>query len=95
MPSLQPLPYPSNDGVSNGGRLRDRCGTPATANPHCPNQACYKLHETTTELPKQLEEDGRVPSYPNHGGLNSDEDTPMAAVAGMVNAPLPKLKRLS
>ena len=46
-------------------------------------------------LPKQIEEDGRVPSYPDHGGLNSGEDTPMAAVAGMVNAPLPKLNRLS
>ena len=46
-------------------------------------------------LSKQKEEDGRVPSYLDHGGLNSGEDTPMAAVAGMVTAPLPKLKRLS
>ena len=46
-------------------------------------------------LPKQREEDGKVPSYPDHGGLNSGEDMLMAAVAGMVNAPLPKLKRLS
>ena len=76
-------------------RQRDRCGTPATANPHCPKQAWYKLHETTTELPKQLEEDGRVPSYPDHGGLNSGEDTHMAAVAGTITAPLPKLKRCS
>jgi len=38
---------------------------------------------------------GKVPSYPDHGGLNSGEDTLMAAVAGMVTAPLPKLKRLS
>ena len=46
-------------------------------------------------LPKQREEDGKVPSYPDHGSLNSGEDTLMAAVAGMVTAPLPKLKRLS
>ena len=46
-------------------------------------------------LPKHREEDGKVLSYPDHGGLNSGEDTPMAVVAGMVNAPLPKLNRLS
>ena len=61
----------------------------------CLNRARYELQEVTTILPKQIEEDGRVPSYPDHGGLNSGEDTPMAAVAGMVNAPLPKLNRLS
>ena len=43
-PSFQPLPYPSNDGVSNGGRQRDRCGAPATANSHCHNQAWHKLY---------------------------------------------------
>ena len=47
------------------------------------------------ELPKQLDEDGRVPSYLDHGGLNSGEDTRMAAVAGTITAPLPKLKRCS
>ena len=46
-------------------------------------------------LPKQREEDGKVPSNPDHGGLNSGEDTLKATVAGMVNAPLPKLNRLS
>ena len=45
-------------------------------------------------LPKQIEEDRRVPSYPDHCGLNSSEDMHMAAVVGMVNAPLPKLNRL-
>jgi len=33
-------------------------------------------------LPKQREEDKEVPSYPDHGGLNSGEVTLMAAVAG-------------
>jgi len=47
------------------------------------------------ELSKQLEEDVRVPSYPNHGGLNSGEDTRMAAVSGTDNTPLPKLRRCS
>ena len=46
-------------------------------------------------LPRQREEDEGVSSYPDHGGLNSDEDTPMAAVAGMDNASLPRLKWLS
>ena len=46
-------------------------------------------------LPKQIEEDGRVPSYPDHGGLNSGEDTRMAAVSGTDNTPLPKLRRCS
>ena len=45
-------------------------------------------------LPRQREEDEGVSSYLDHGGLNSGEDMPMAAVAGMDNAPLPKLKRL-
>ena len=46
-------------------------------------------------LPRQREEDEGVSCYPDPGGLNSGEDTPMAAVAGMDNASLPKLKRLS
>ena len=46
-------------------------------------------------LPRQREEDEGVSSYPDHGGLNSGEDTPMAAVVGMDNASLTKLKRLS
>ena len=44
-------------------------------------------------LPKQREEDEGVSSYPDHGGLNSGEDTPMAAVAGMDNASLPRPNR--
>ena len=46
-------------------------------------------------LPRQREEDEGVSSYPNHDSLNSGEDTPMAAVAGMDKASLPKLKWLS
>ena len=46
-------------------------------------------------LPKHREEDWKVPSYPDHGSLNFGEVTLMAAVAGVVNAPLPRLNRLS
>ena len=46
-------------------------------------------------MPSQhREEAGRVPSYPDHGGLNSGEGMLMAAVTGMANAPLPTLKQL-
>ena len=45
-------------------------------------------------LSQQREEEGRVPSYPDHGGLNSGKGTLMAAVTGMVNVPLPMLKQL-
>ena len=45
-------------------------------------------------LSQQREEAGRVPSYPDHGGLNSGEGTFMTAVTGMANAPLPMLKQL-
>ena len=41
-------------------------------------------------LPRQREEDEGVSSYPDHGGLNSGGDTPMATVAGMDNASLPR-----
>ena len=68
---------------------------PATASHGCLNRARYELQRVATVLPKQREDDEKVPSYPDHGGLNSGEDTPMAAVAVMVNAPLPKLNRLS
>jgi len=44
-------------------------------------------------LPRQREEDEGVSSYPDHGSLNSGEDTPMAAVAGMDNVSLPRPKR--
>ena len=67
----------------------------ATVSHGCLNRAWHELQGVATVLPKQREEDEGVPSYPDHGGLNSGEDTPMAAVAGMDNAPLPKLKRLS
>ena len=46
-------------------------------------------------LSQQREEAGRVPSYPDHGSLNSGEGTLMAAVTRMVNVPLPTLKQLS
>ena len=46
-------------------------------------------------LSPRREEVEKVPSYPDHGGLNSGEDTLMAAVAGMVTATLPKLEWLS
>ena len=59
------------------------------------NRAWCELPEVATVLTRQRKGDGKIPSYPDHGGLNSGEDTHMAAVAGMVNAPLPKLKRLS
>ena len=45
-------------------------------------------------LSQQREEAGRVPSYPDHGGLNSGEGTLMATVTGMVNALLAMLKQL-
>ena len=67
----------------------------ATVSQGCLNRARYELQGVTTMLPEQREEDEKVPSYPDHGGLNSGEDTLMAAVAEMVNAPLPKLKWLS
>ena len=42
-------------------------------------------------MPSQhREEAGRVPSYPDHGGLVSGEVTPMAVMAGMVTVTLPK-----
>ena len=67
----------------------------ATASHGCLNRARHELQGIATVLPRQREEVEGVSSYPDHGGLNSGEDTPMAAVAGMVNAPLPKLNRLS
>jgi len=59
------------------------------------NRARHELQGIATVLPRQREEDKGVSSYPDHGGLNSGEDTPMAAVAGMDNTSLPKLKWLS
>ena len=65
-----------------------------TASHGCLNRARYELQRVATVLPKHREEDGKVLSYPDHGGLNSGEGTLMAAVTGMVNAPLPTLKQL-
>ena len=42
-------------------------------------------------LPKHREEDGKVPSYPDHGGLNSGEVTLMAVVAGNGQWPSPNV----
>ena len=67
----------------------------ATVSPHCLFRARYELHEVPTELARKEKDDARDPSDPDHGGLNSGEDTLMVAVAGMVTATLPKLKRLS
>ena len=69
--------------------------TPTTASHGCLIRARYELHEVTTVLPKQREEDKGVPSYPDHGGLNSGEVTLMAAMAGVANVPLLRLNRLS
>ena len=68
---------------------------PVTASHGCLNRARHELQGIATVLPRQREEDDGVSSYLDHGGLNSGEDTAMAAVAGMDNASLPKLKRLS
>ena len=63
---------------------------PATASHGCLNRARHELQGIATVLPRQREEVEGVSSYPDHGGLNSGEDTPMAAVAGMDNASLPR-----
>ena len=68
------------------------CELPAMASHGWLNRARYELQEVATVLSQQREEAGRVPSYPDHGSLNSGEGTLMAAVTGMVNAPLPTLK---
>ena len=60
----------------------------------CLIRAWYELYEVTTVLPKQREEDKEVPSYPDHGGLNSGEVTLMAVTAEVANVPLPRLNRL-
>ena len=45
-------------------------------------------------LHKPRKWDGKVSSYPGHGGLSSGEVTPMAVMAEVAKAPLPRLKRL-
>jgi len=45
-------------------------------------------------LHKPRKGDGKIPSYPGHGGLSSGEVTPMAVTAEVAKAPLPRLKRL-
>ena len=81
--------------VGDGSTAELRRETPMTANHGCLIRARYELHEVTTVLPKQREEDKEVPSYPDHGGLNSSEVTLMAVVAEVANVPLPRLNRLS
>ena len=68
---------------------------PATASHGCLNRARYELQRVATVLPKQREEDRKVPSYLDHGGLNSGEVTPMAVMAGMVTVTLAKHERRS
>ena len=46
-------------------------------------------------LSPRREEVEKVPSYPDHGGLNSGEVTPMAVTAGMVTVTLAKHERRS
>jgi len=55
----------------------------------------YELQEDTTVLHKPRKGDGKIPSYPGHGGLSSGEVTPMAVTAGMVAVTLPKHERSS
>ena len=46
-------------------------------------------------LIRQRNRDETIPSYPSHGGLISDEVTPMAVMAEMVTVTLPKDERRS
>ena len=46
-------------------------------------------------LPKKREEDKEVPSYLDHGDLNSSKVTLMAVTAEMANVPLPRPNRCS
>ena len=66
----------------------------AIASHGCLILAQYELHEVSTVLPKQREEHKEVPSYPDHGGLNSGEVTLMAVMAEVAIVPLPRLNRL-
>ena len=67
---------------------------PATLS-HCwPHRARYELQKDPTVLHKPRKWDRKVPSYPGHGGLSSGEVTPMAVMAKVAKAPLPRLKRL-
>ena len=59
------------------------------------NRARCELHEVATVLTQQRKGDGKIPSYPGHGGLSSGEVTPMAVMAGMVAVTLPKHERRS
>ena len=45
-------------------------------------------------LHKPRKGDGKIPSYPGHGGLSSGVVTPMAVMAEVAKVPLPRLKRL-
>ena len=59
------------------------------------NRAWCELPEVATVLTRQRKGDGKIPSYPDHGGLNSGEVTPMAMTAEMVTETLPKHERCS
>ena len=60
-----------------------------------PHRARYELQKDPTVLHKPRKWDGKIPSYPDHGGLNSGEVTSMAVMVGMVTVTLPKHERLS
>ena len=80
--------------AGDGGTTELQRETSTMANHGCLIRARYELHEVTTVLPKQREEDKEVPSYPDHGGLNSGEVTLMAVTAEVANVPLPRLNWL-
>ena len=80
--------------AGDGGMVELWREMPMTASHGYRIRARYELHEVTTVLPKQREEDKGVPSYPDHGGLNSGEVTLMAVTAEMANVPLLRLNRL-
>ena len=80
--------------AGDGGTAELRCELPATANHGRLNRARCELQEVAMVLSRQRKGDGKIPSYPDHGGLNSSEVTPMAVMAGMVIVTLPKHERL-
>ena len=73
IPFPQLLPLSSYDCVGNGGRRRGRCGTPATASPHCPGQAQYELHGVMVTLTKKRKEKGDAPIAPATVSSNCGE----------------------
>ena len=62
--------------AGEGGTVELRCETPATASLGCLIRARYELHEVTTVLPKQREEDEEVTVVVGRGELRSGEARP-------------------